>query len=107
MLAIRPHALYLGLALPDSQAGDQLDLLVKGHKSVKNIMYKAAQTLVIQSRAWTIFTSSFGYHVYGQSPFCSLRIEVGIADSWTLEHKSPAHLSFTPFFRAYCYCQAC
>ena len=100
-ICLRPDLMlstWVWLCQTITQAGDQLDLLVKGHKSVKTITYKAAQTLVIQSRTRTIFTSSFGYHVYGQSPFCSLRIEVGIADSWTLEHKSPAHLSFTPFF---------
>ena len=71
-----------------TQAGDQLDLLVKGTNqplfrlaknpickypplyvvtgiTVFELTYKAAQTLVIQSRARTIFTSSFGYHVYG------------------------------------------
>ena len=63
------------------------------------LTYKAVQTLVIQSRARTIFTSSFGYHVYGQSPFCSLRIEVGIADSWTLEQK--ALLPFLSHFLQY------
>ena len=33
-----------------TKAGDQLDLLVKGHKSVKTITYKTAQTLVIYSQ---------------------------------------------------------